>query len=154
MEIGSPTLQAVHGARASRFIYIITLPHQDRADGDKDPAASLLTWSQWTLTRSGVWRLLALWRTQLHSGEEKAKGDKYREAATQNLTVMPSMYELLCFNKELTIDQKAKDILIKARQARICQGLRGESNGSLLCNWRPRRRRRKTKKFVSLLNKC
>jgi hypothetical protein len=44
---------------------------------------------------------------------EKAKGDIFQEIAKQNLTATPLTYELFCINKEITAEQRAKDILIK-----------------------------------------
>jgi hypothetical protein len=44
--------------------------------------------------------------------DEKAKGDKYREIAKRNLHATPLTYELFAVNKEVTAEQRAKDILI------------------------------------------
>jgi hypothetical protein len=44
--------------------------------------------------------------------DEKAKGDAYREIAKRNLTATPLTYELLTIVKEVTAEQRAKDILI------------------------------------------
>ncbi len=44
--------------------------------------------------------------------DEKAKGDIYREIAERNLTATPLTYELLKVVKEVTAEQRAKDILI------------------------------------------
>ena len=44
--------------------------------------------------------------------DEKAKGDIYREIAKRNLTATPLTYELLKVVKEVTAEQRAKDILI------------------------------------------
>jgi hypothetical protein len=44
--------------------------------------------------------------------DEKAKGDVYREIAKRNLTATPLTYELLTIVKEVTAEQRAKDILI------------------------------------------
>ncbi len=44
--------------------------------------------------------------------DEKAKGDAYREIAKRNLTATPLTYELLTIVKEVTVEQRAKDILI------------------------------------------
>jgi hypothetical protein len=47
------------------------------------------------------------------SEAEKAKGDIFQEIAKQNLTATPRTYELFCVNKEVTAEQRTKDILIK-----------------------------------------
>jgi hypothetical protein len=47
------------------------------------------------------------------SEAEKAKGDIFRDIARRNLTDTPLTYELFCVNKEVTAEQRAKDILIK-----------------------------------------
>jgi hypothetical protein len=47
------------------------------------------------------------------SEAEKAKGDVFREIAKRNLTATPLTYELFCVDKEVTAEQRAKDILIK-----------------------------------------
>ncbi len=44
--------------------------------------------------------------------DEKAKGDAYREIAKRNLNATPLTYELLTIVKEVTAEQRAKDILI------------------------------------------
>ena len=44
--------------------------------------------------------------------DEKAKGDIYREIAKRNLMATPLTYELLTVVKEVTAEQRAKDILI------------------------------------------
>ncbi len=44
--------------------------------------------------------------------DKKAKGDIYREIAKRNLTATPLTYELLTVVKEITVEQRAKDILI------------------------------------------
>jgi hypothetical protein len=44
--------------------------------------------------------------------DERAKGDAYREIAKRNLTATPLTYELLTIVKEVTAEQRAKDILI------------------------------------------
>jgi hypothetical protein len=44
--------------------------------------------------------------------DERTKGDKYREIAKQNLHATPLTYELFTVNKEVTAEQRAKDILI------------------------------------------
>jgi hypothetical protein len=46
--------------------------------------------------------------------DERAKGDAYREIAKRNLTATPLTYELFSVNKEVTAEQRAKDILIKS----------------------------------------
>jgi hypothetical protein len=45
--------------------------------------------------------------------DERAKGDAYREVAKQNLYATPLTYELFTVDKEVTAEQRAKDILIK-----------------------------------------
>jgi hypothetical protein len=45
--------------------------------------------------------------------DEKAKGDIYREIAKRNLNTTQLTYKLFCVNKEVTAEQRAKDILIK-----------------------------------------
>jgi hypothetical protein len=45
--------------------------------------------------------------------DERAKGDAYREIAKRNLNATPLTYELFTVNKEVTAEQRAKDILIK-----------------------------------------
>jgi hypothetical protein len=44
--------------------------------------------------------------------DEKAKGNAYREIAKRNLTATPLTYKLLTIVKEVTAEQRAKDILI------------------------------------------
>jgi hypothetical protein len=44
--------------------------------------------------------------------DEKVKGDVYREIAKQNLMATPLTYQLLAVVKEVTAEQRAKDILI------------------------------------------
>ena len=44
--------------------------------------------------------------------DEKAKGDTYREIAKRNLKATPLTYELFTVDKEVTAEQRAKDILI------------------------------------------
>ena len=44
--------------------------------------------------------------------DEKAKGDNYREIAKQNLNATPLTYELFTVDKEVTAEQRAKNILI------------------------------------------
>ncbi len=44
--------------------------------------------------------------------DEKAKGDIYSEIAKRNLTATPLTYELFTIEKEVTAEQRAKDILI------------------------------------------
>jgi hypothetical protein len=43
---------------------------------------------------------------------ERVKGDAYREITKRNLTATPLTYELLTVVKEVTAEQRAKDILI------------------------------------------
>ncbi len=45
---------------------------------------------------------------------ERAKGNVFQDIPKRNLTATPMTYELLCVDKEVTNDQKAKEILIKA----------------------------------------
>ncbi len=45
--------------------------------------------------------------------DERAKGNAYREIAKQNLNATPLTYELFSVDKEVTAEQRAKDILIK-----------------------------------------
>ena len=45
--------------------------------------------------------------------DEKVKGDAYREIAKRNLNATPLTYELFTVDKEVTAEQRAKDILIK-----------------------------------------
>jgi hypothetical protein len=47
------------------------------------------------------------------SEAEKAKGDVFREIAKRNITATLLTYELFCVDKEVTAEQRAKDILIK-----------------------------------------
>ncbi len=47
------------------------------------------------------------------SEAEKAKGDVFLDIAKRNLTATPLTYQLFCANKEVTAEQRAKDILIK-----------------------------------------
>jgi hypothetical protein len=47
------------------------------------------------------------------SEAKRAKGDVFREIAKRNQSVTPLTYELFCVNKEVTAEQRAKDILIK-----------------------------------------
>jgi hypothetical protein len=44
--------------------------------------------------------------------DEKAKGDTYREIAKRNLNSTPLTYKLFTIDKEITAEQRAKDILI------------------------------------------
>jgi hypothetical protein len=45
--------------------------------------------------------------------DEKAKGEAYREIAKRNLNTTPLTYELFTIDKEVTVEQRAKDILIE-----------------------------------------
>jgi hypothetical protein len=45
--------------------------------------------------------------------DERAKGDAYREIAKRNLKATLLTYELFSVDKEVTAEQRAKDILIK-----------------------------------------
>jgi hypothetical protein len=45
--------------------------------------------------------------------DEKAKGKAYREIAKRNLNATPLTYELFTIDKEVTVEQRAKDILIE-----------------------------------------
>jgi hypothetical protein len=44
--------------------------------------------------------------------DEKAKGDVYRKIAKRNLNATPLTYELFTVKKEITAEQRAKDLLI------------------------------------------
>jgi hypothetical protein len=44
--------------------------------------------------------------------DERAKGDAYREIAKRNLYATPLTYEPFTIDKEVTAEQRAKDILI------------------------------------------
>jgi hypothetical protein len=102
----------VHGVCCSRSLHLSALPYQDGANGKEHLASALPAWSQGrrlTQAYGDYW---------LYGGlgyipeDEKAKGDVYREIAKQNLNATPLTYELFTIEKEVTAEQRAKDILI------------------------------------------
>jgi hypothetical protein len=88
------------------------------------------------------------------SEAEKAKGEVFQDIAKRNLTATPLTYELFCVNKEVTAEQRAKDILIKDGSIVAGKKLSGALRRKRrLCDSKPRRKRRKRKKFGSVPNR-
>ncbi len=90
---------------------------------------------------------------------ERAKGDAYREIAKRNLNATPLTYELFCVDKEVTAEQRAKDILIKDGSIVAGKKLSGVQRRkqrllTLKLEAEDKKKKDKTKTFKSVPNKC